>query len=603
MGASISMAISQNSQSIADNSSNVTVSVTVHWSGGSHNHVGCWLGVTVDGQYYGATVKINPSKTSSGSEVIYSESFDISHNSDGTKKLECSADLETGISSGTVYASASKTLTTIARTSTLSAQSGSLGTKQTLTINRASSSLTHTITYSCGSSSGTIATKTSNSSVSWTPPVKLAEANPNGGSVTVKLTLTTYSGSTAVGTHSISVSYSIPASLAPTFTVSFSDAAGYKDTYGDYIQLKSKLKIVVNPTTMYGATIKSCKITANGETFTGVDAITSELVSAGNIQISVSVTDSRNKTAQDNFSVSVLAYSLPIVSKLAVKRCNSDGTVNDQGEYVQVTFSASATTLDGENTVSYKLQYKKTSEYSFTTVNLTQYNNVFSISDKTYTFSADTGSSYDVELIVTDAFGPVPRSTIASTAATIMHFKANGRGIGFGKVSEVDNAVDVGWDVNMNEHHIKNVADPEEDGDGVNKRYADSVITKIYPVGAIYISTASTSPASVFGGTWERIQDRFLLAAGSSYTAGATGGSATHTLTVAQIPSHDHGPAGDAWAYTMMDQVSTTYQATDSGVDPYSWVKGYSKTGATGGGAAHNNMPPYLAVYIWKRTA
>lgn len=594
MGASISMAITQNSQSISSNSSNVTVSVTVHWSAGSYNHVGCWLGVTVDGQYYGATVKINPGKTSSGSEVVYSESFDISHNSDGTKKLECSADLETGISSGTVYASASKTLTTIARTSTLSAQSGSLGTEQALTINRASSSLTHTITYSCGNVSGTIVSKTTSASVKWTPPLKLAEANQNGGSVTVKLTLTTYSGSTAVGTHGISVSYSIPSSLAPTFTVAFSDAAGYKDTYGDYIQRRSKLKITVKPTTQYGATVKSYKITANGENFTSAEAITSELSDAGSIQIYVAVTDSRSKTTEKSFTISVREYSLPTVSKLTVKRCNSDGTANDQGEYVQVTFSASAASLDGANTASYKLQYKKTGAYSFTSVNLTQYNNVFSITDKTYTFAADTGSSYDVELTVTDAFGSVTRSTIASTAATIMHFKANGKGIGLGKVSEVDDTVDIGWKVIMNGHQIKNVADPDEDGDVVNKGYADSMIGKLYPVGAVYISTVSTSPASLFGGTWEMINEKFLLAGSSNYPYGSKGGAATHKLTVNEMPSHSHSFNG----------------YSDSAPEGYGEYRvEYGGEGSdlyinnTGGGAAHNNMPPYLAVYMWKRIA
>ena len=68
----------------------------------------------------------------------------------------------------------------------------------------------------------------------------------------------------------------------------------------------------------------------------------------------------------------------------------------------------------------------------------------------------------------------------------------------------------------------------------------------IYPVGAIYISVNSTSPGTLFGGSWERIQDRFLLSAGSSYSAGSTGGSATHTLTASEMPSHTHTFTGTA---------------------------------------------------------
>lgn len=115
-----------------------------------------------------------------------------------------------------------------------------------------------------------------------------------------------------------------------------------------------------------------------------------------------------------------------------------------------------------------------------------------------------------------------------------------------------------------------------------------------YPVGAIYLSVNSTSPATLFGGTWEQLENRFLLGAGSDYTAGATGGEATHTLTINEMPSHNHGfkrttsatGSGSTWA-----RISSTGDAVDDLITN------------TGGGRAHNNMPPYLAVYMWKRTA
>lgn len=115
----------------------------------------------------------------------------------------------------------------------------------------------------------------------------------------------------------------------------------------------------------------------------------------------------------------------------------------------------------------------------------------------------------------------------------------------------------------------------------------------IYPVGSIYMSVNSTSPATLFGGTWERIRDTFLLAAGDTYEAGESGGEAEHTLTVNEMPTHSH---------TYMH-----YQSNGS-VTEYSpsWASQKSaakSTSQAGGGQAHNNMPPYLAVYIWKRTA
>lgn len=129
---------------------------------------------------------------------------------------------------------------------------------------------------------------------------------------------------------------------------------------------------------------------------------------------------------------------------------------------------------------------------------------------------------------------------------------------------------------------------------------AANILNKVYPVGSIYLSVSSTDPKTLFGGTWQRIQDRFLLAAGSTYAAGATGGEATHTLTTNEMPAHDHSVkfgGGDA---------DSTIVAGRAYVQSTKWWWSDASDAITqkaGGGAAHNNMPPYLAVYIWKRTA
>lgn len=121
----------------------------------------------------------------------------------------------------------------------------------------------------------------------------------------------------------------------------------------------------------------------------------------------------------------------------------------------------------------------------------------------------------------------------------------------------------------------------------------------VYPVGAVYISTNSTSPASLFGGTWEQITQRFLFAAhdDGGFPSGTTGGEAVHTLTVNEIPSHAHNLAHFASPVggTIWGGLGT------SGENVY-WENAQATT-ATGGGQAHNNMPPYLAVYMWKRVA
>ena len=134
----------------------------------------------------------------------------------------------------------------------------------------------------------------------------------------------------------------------------------------------------------------------------------------------------------------------------------------------------------------------------------------------------------------------------------------------------------------------------------------------IYPVGSIYMSVNSTSPATLFGGTWSQIKDTFLLAAGDTYSAGTTGGEAAHTLTESELPSIN----GTLTVNKMVGSTTRNIITGASGV--FSSAEGSITTGvkgsdesvyssnvtlAFGGGQAHNNMPPYLAVYMWQRTA
>lgn len=158
------------------------------------------------------------------------------------------------------------------------------------------------------------------------------------------------------------------------------------------------------------------------------------------------------------------------------------------------------------------------------------------------------------------------------------------------------------------------------DNTGV-KTYGDSfkindknIFDMIYPVGSIYISVNNVNPSVLFGGTWDQIQDRFLLGAGSTYSAGSTGGEANHTLTQSEIPSYPIGnlpeivPTNHANWNNGGIQASNMGNATPS--KPGTHGNGNDTTSKTqysymiysnGGGKPHNNMPPYLAVYIWKR--
>lgn len=134
-----------------------------------------------------------------------------------------------------------------------------------------------------------------------------------------------------------------------------------------------------------------------------------------------------------------------------------------------------------------------------------------------------------------------------------------------------------------------------------------AVLDWVYPVGTIYTSFKADSPALLFGGTWERLKDTFLLAAGDTYAAGSAGGEAEHTLTEDEMPKHCHSSYVEYSAGSLSLEQWDMYFS--SGVWGQIWESGgcsgfsIMKTNKTGGNGAHNNMPPYLAVYMWRRTA
>lgn len=137
-----------------------------------------------------------------------------------------------------------------------------------------------------------------------------------------------------------------------------------------------------------------------------------------------------------------------------------------------------------------------------------------------------------------------------------------------------------------------------------------------FPVGAIYMSVNAENPSTYFGGTWVEIQGRFLLGRSSGYAAGSEGGEASHKLSVNEMPAHNHscGSAGshkhgiggrNKYNLSGNGNAALGYGSSVSTLNySTSTVDDHAHTiGSIGGGAAHNNMPPYLAVYIWKRTA
>lgn len=463
MAVSISLSITQNSQSIINNNSNVTVSVIAKWTYGSWNATGeCYGSITIDGaQYSFSGIKFNTGATASGSQTIMTKNVNVGHNTDGKKTLNCSASFYTGLSnSGTQTATASKVLTTIPRATTPTV-SGSLSLGSSITIDtssRASTSFTHILYYSWGSqiidaliSSGVT------TSISWTIPKTLAEYIQGGTSGTLFLKCVTYSGNTEIGTKTLTLTISVPNTeeFQPTIqSVSIAEANSLP--VARYVVGMSQLTVSV---TAVGAYVSG---SANRNSFpvkavVTVDGIsynvtlsqssaatwsikTNLLTSAGAKNGTVTITDSRGRTASSTFSYIVYEYSAPVISSFTANRCLADGTLNESGTYILFRLKTTISSIDIQNAKTYKIVYESGAKevtldsgtLSIYTDNVLSYN---SYSDGV-TFSAD--NSWVVRVYVYDSFNagtPAVATVVVPTEATFMDWRSNGKGYAFGKVS------------------------------------------------------------------------------------------------------------------------------------------------------------------------
>ena len=428
--------ITQNSQSVANNTSNVTVSVRVYRTNTGYTTYGTGtVYVTINGTQYTEAITTSDKITSSGI-VIFSKTLNIAHNADGTKTLATSARIthDQFTSSNQSY---SQALTTVPRatTPTLSASSVNMGASITINMPRASGSFDHTVTYKFGNATGTIGTDLGTSKV-WEVPLSLASQIPNATSGTVTITVKTYNGSTLIGTKTVSFTAKVPASVVPTIgSVGVADTnTAYATQFGSLVQGKSKAKFTITASGAYGSTITAYKTVIEGKTYTGATPTTSVLTGSGNVTATITVTDSRGRTATTTKTFNRIPYTAPTITAFDIVRTDAKGVENYEGTNAKITAAFSISAVSNKNTNTYKIEYKKQSE---TTWKAIESGTGYSYNKSIITGALfDTNSAYDVRLTVTDYFGSLTNTISLSTAFTLMDFNASGRGIAFGKVSE-----------------------------------------------------------------------------------------------------------------------------------------------------------------------
>ncbi len=375
-------------------------------------------------------------------------------------------------------------------------------------------------------------------------------------------------------------------SVAPLLTV---DGVTYPEVApGGYVQGKCGYSAAMTGAAgKYGASILAYSISGGGYSGSGASLKSGLLKAAGKQIITFKATDTRGLSAVKTVEIEVLPYSAPRVTELAVWRVNEDGAADGMGTLGKWRTEAVFSALGGRNVLTAKAYLKPMggteAELGMLAVD-TSVSLWWLAGTDSMKISLDVTKRYVLRRVLTDAYGTVERSIELPSANFAMHLNAKGNGICFGGASTVENAVEIapGYDLVFKGRR--------------NERLWNAL--DIYPVGAIFVSTSAVSPAAVFGGTWKLLNDVFLLAGSKkSFPYGSKGGTKEVTLTASQMPMHAH-------QFSRAPIVSVELTAGGNYYAEQSTAVGKlvaQNTETAGGGKAHTNMPPYLAVYAWER--
>ena len=473
---------------------------------------------TIDGV---ATSFTSPKISSNGGSTILlgTVSRTVNHNADGSRNVGISATFNINATlSGTKYtsitASATVSLDTIPRVSsfTLSASSVVLGNPITISITRQSTAFTHRIKYSWGQQTGTIATGVATSQV-WTVPLSLASYITASTSGTCYITVETMNGSTVIGSQTKSFTGTVPTTIVPSITaVSLSDPSGnVPESFGGlFIKGKSTLRVVTAATGSYGSTISSYSVQANGATYSSNDATTGVLNASGTLNVAITVTDSRGRTASTTRTITVHDYHTPIISSFDAKRVTASGEDDDEGEYVMISYETIRAVVGGKNNGSMAIYYKASNDVNWITATTVE-NLPSAISDSIIVSGISVDSTYDVRIDVADSFVSSSRSAQVPTASVALDFLADGTGMGIGKVAEYGNTLDVGWDARFR----KNV---QFDG---SITYQGNVL---HPLIGLTVHRNASNQNLVAANTYEIIKWTTATAVGTGLSLNSDGG-------------------------------------------------------------------------------
>ena len=431
------------------------------------------------------------------------------------------------------------------------------------------------------------------------------------------VTLSTYYGAVLIGSKSKSLILTVPASVKPTAgTIGFAPkhdiySPAVPSAWGVYVKGKSGVTATASGGSgSYGSTIVSRTIIGAG--LSGASPLTTGALPQS-AQFVARFTDSRGRYSDATGTVSVADYAPPSYTSVAAGRVNSSGTADLNGTYGGVTASVALTRyLDGaagDNAITTKLEYKDSTSSTWLEVP-----GGFASGVQKVFAGLDTSKTYDIRLTAQDYFGePQVYTTTINPSVPIMHVSASG-GVGIQQRAANGKALAVGGDMEVK---------------------GESLFLASHPIGSLFLSMDSTNPGTLFGGTWVlTAAGRMLVGVDTSDpdfdTAGKTGGS-KYLQAHTHSHNHTHGLSGAfagitagynsiavalktgvSWARSRtitgsLTSTESTASVSDASqlfgsTDGVTDAAGAQQTGSTGTGSA-GNLPPYLACYIWRRTA
>ena len=527
----------------------------------------------------------------------------VIHNNDGTKDIPISFSVVDNAGQtytcGNASSSSVMTLTPIPRASNFTVLGDTLGSEIILDITRANENFIHNIEFAYGNSGYSVIEEGVTTSASFTPSLSYAQETPNAPSGIGYIKVTTFNSDIYIGEKIFTFTCYIPDSIVPTISsVLLSEANNIPDNFGVYVKNKSKIKVNVNASGVYGSSIKQYSVKINGTSYSDNNITTELLNVVGDNACEVTIIDSRGRSSimwVEPFIV--FDYKNPSITKLAAEREEIETNV-------LVTISAYISNVDDKNDKEFTLKYKKRVESEYTTALVID--DTYTIQNGTYLLTdIDDSSTYDLVLEAKDSFTTISYFITITTAYTLMDLKANGKGIAFGKASEKENTLESALNIECKNLNVN--------GDLLIKEHP--LLDLVYPVGSIYLSTSDLNPSTFFGGLWEQIaQGKTLIGVGTgtdinevskTFAVGDTGGEYEHTLTIDEMPNHQHDV--NDFSYGRWGITVTGYNDASGWNTPS--IRSLTGAGSSGTlmaapagkGLSHNNMQPYLAIYIWKR--